>query len=333
MGFRYRKSINLGGGFRINLSKSGVGYSWGIKGYRVTKTAKGNLRRTISIPGTGISHVSEISGKKNLHSEPSPCSTSKLNEPETKLFTNADADTMSSSGVDEILARAQRAISLNRLSTWCIVLSIFLTCFVPPFFLLLILSIIMKVFIKKRGIIDLEYEITDEEKESIKTRMKPMNHLLTCDKVWRITQATRNVNKKYSGGASSSVARIPCKVSTSLPFPFKASISAVSIQAGKETFIFLPDKLLVMQAFKIGALSYEDIQATAETTRFIENDAVPKDAEIVGSTWKYINKSGGPDKRFKDNKELPICLYGELNLTSTSGLNTSILFSNPRVND
>ena len=42
MGLRFRKSINLGGGFRINLSKSGVGYSWGVKGYRVTKTASGN---------------------------------------------------------------------------------------------------------------------------------------------------------------------------------------------------------------------------------------------------------------------------------------------------
>ncbi|HJI56226.1 MAG: DUF4236 domain-containing protein [Pseudoruminococcus massiliensis] len=31
MGFRYRKSINLGGGFRINLSKSGVGYKLGCK--------------------------------------------------------------------------------------------------------------------------------------------------------------------------------------------------------------------------------------------------------------------------------------------------------------
>lgn len=63
MGFRYRKSFNLGGGFRINLSKSGVGYSWGVKGYRVTKTANGRTRRTASIPGTGISYVSE-SGKK-----------------------------------------------------------------------------------------------------------------------------------------------------------------------------------------------------------------------------------------------------------------------------
>ena len=32
MGFRFRKSINLGGGFRVNLSKSGIGYSWGTKG-------------------------------------------------------------------------------------------------------------------------------------------------------------------------------------------------------------------------------------------------------------------------------------------------------------
>ena len=59
MGFRFRKSINLGGGFRINLSKSGVGYSWGVKGYRITKTAKGTVRKTVSIPGTGISYVQE----------------------------------------------------------------------------------------------------------------------------------------------------------------------------------------------------------------------------------------------------------------------------------
>ena len=55
MGIRYRKSIRLGGGFRINLSKSGVGYSWGVPGYRITRTARGTTRRTCSIPGTGIS--------------------------------------------------------------------------------------------------------------------------------------------------------------------------------------------------------------------------------------------------------------------------------------
>lgn len=59
MGFRFRKSINLGSGFRVNLSKSGLGYSWGTKGARFTKTAKGKNRTTLNIPGTGLSYVTE----------------------------------------------------------------------------------------------------------------------------------------------------------------------------------------------------------------------------------------------------------------------------------
>ena len=62
MGLRYRKSIKMGP-FRINLSKSGIGYSVGVKGYRVTKKANGGYRTTVSIPGIGISHVKEYSGK------------------------------------------------------------------------------------------------------------------------------------------------------------------------------------------------------------------------------------------------------------------------------
>ena len=56
MGFRFRKSVNLGGGFRTTFSKSGVGFSWGTKGFRVTKKAGGGTRTTVSIPGTGISY-------------------------------------------------------------------------------------------------------------------------------------------------------------------------------------------------------------------------------------------------------------------------------------
>lgn len=43
----------------MNLSKSGIGYSWGFKGYRITKTANNTVRRTASIPNTGISYVEE----------------------------------------------------------------------------------------------------------------------------------------------------------------------------------------------------------------------------------------------------------------------------------
>lgn len=66
MGIRFRKSKNIGP-FRINFSKSGIGYSVGTKGYRITKKANGGYRKTVSIPGTGISHVTDYSAKQAHH--------------------------------------------------------------------------------------------------------------------------------------------------------------------------------------------------------------------------------------------------------------------------
>ena len=68
MGLRFRRSINLGLGFRINLSKTGIGYSWGFPGYRITKMANGGNRTTYSIPGTGISYV-EQNGKNSARND------------------------------------------------------------------------------------------------------------------------------------------------------------------------------------------------------------------------------------------------------------------------
>ena len=75
MGLRFHKSINLGGGFRVNLSTKGIGYSWGVKGYRITKTADGRTRKTLSLPGTGISYVEEHKNRRvisQLEIEASP---------------------------------------------------------------------------------------------------------------------------------------------------------------------------------------------------------------------------------------------------------------------
>jgi hypothetical protein len=56
MGWSYRKSVNLGP-FRINVSKSGVGYSVGTGGYRTGVRANGRRYSSFSIPGTGIRYT------------------------------------------------------------------------------------------------------------------------------------------------------------------------------------------------------------------------------------------------------------------------------------
>lgn len=70
MSMRYRKSSKIGP-FRINVSKSGVDWSFGSRGYRYTKMANGRTRVTKSITGTGISWVNE-QGAKNPNTAQKP---------------------------------------------------------------------------------------------------------------------------------------------------------------------------------------------------------------------------------------------------------------------
>lgn len=67
MGWNWRKAFNFGP-LRVNLSKKGVGYSLGVRGFRVGRDAKGQDYSQTSIPGTGIykrTHSGQSSGGKN----------------------------------------------------------------------------------------------------------------------------------------------------------------------------------------------------------------------------------------------------------------------------
>jgi hypothetical protein len=67
MGWNWRKAFRFGP-LRINLSKKGVGYSLGVRGFRVGRDAKGQDYSQTSIPGTGIykrSYSGRTSGSKN----------------------------------------------------------------------------------------------------------------------------------------------------------------------------------------------------------------------------------------------------------------------------
>ena len=64
MGLNFRKSISIFPGLKLNLSKSGVGLSTGVKGARVSLNSKGQARTTLGIPGTGVYYTKQVSAKK-----------------------------------------------------------------------------------------------------------------------------------------------------------------------------------------------------------------------------------------------------------------------------
>lgn len=63
MGFRFRKSVKLFPGIRINLSKSGASLSVGGKGL-TTNFSKRGVTTTVGIPGSGISFTSTTAPAK-----------------------------------------------------------------------------------------------------------------------------------------------------------------------------------------------------------------------------------------------------------------------------
>jgi tellurite resistance protein/uncharacterized membrane protein YeaQ/YmgE (transglycosylase-associated protein family) len=62
--------VRFPGGFRLNLSGRGLGYSWGFRGFRIGRDSRGRTLRTVSIPGTGIYNRQYLTSG-NPRSEPS----------------------------------------------------------------------------------------------------------------------------------------------------------------------------------------------------------------------------------------------------------------------
>lgn len=80
MGFRFRKSIKLAPGVKLNIGKKGVSsLSVGKNGARVNISKKGT-KSTVGLPGTGLSYSSYSPHK----------SKPKANQPNKPDFTNPD---------------------------------------------------------------------------------------------------------------------------------------------------------------------------------------------------------------------------------------------------
>ncbi len=59
MGFRFRRSVRLAPGLRLNLSKTGVSATLGRPGASVNLGRRG-VRGTVGLPGTGLSYETRL---------------------------------------------------------------------------------------------------------------------------------------------------------------------------------------------------------------------------------------------------------------------------------
>lgn len=75
-------------------------------------------------------------------------------------------------------------------------------------------------------------------------------------------------------------------------------------------------------------IDLRELQISAEHRGFHEEDGVPSDSTIAGHTWAKTNKNGSPDRRFKDNYQIPVCIYGNITFQSQTGVTEEYMVSN-----
>jgi hypothetical protein len=351
VGFRFRKSIRIAPGLRLNLSGSGASVSLGPRGLTYNMGKMGT-RLTAGIPGTGLSW----SQYKPYSETPSPGPTSKswASPPAQEAYADAPIESSQpnphATPIESAPTESIAALSTSELAP--ALSKVGRRVLLAPFALLIGAGLfatsaaveattlwaglytvtLLPAFVwldRYRKSVSINYDLTAAAKVISDALDQSFAPLQQSQRVWQIDSFTRTNDWKRNAGASELNDRRKAASRKGRPQCIRGNLSLPSLLLAKESLYFLPDAILVVDRKSVTALDYDDIEITANVVRFIESEKVPTDTQIVDQTWRYVNKKGGPDRRFNFNKQLPVCLYSEIAIQSAGGLNARLHFSNP----
>ncbi|AYG64065.1 DUF4236 domain-containing protein [Rhizobium jaguaris] len=340
MPFYIRKSVKAGP-FRFNFSKGGVGVSVGVKGLRIGTGPRGHY---IHVGRGGLYYRASISsagkGRHRANNEPLPAQII-FEEPGVNMIEIESGDVLLMRNenfgelLDEINAKANQWRLSALFGLLAALLGIFLLMKAPPVGIWVLIAALAAWAIGSwldsyRRSAVLFYDIDGPIEQAYREMIAAFDGLSSCAGKWHIDAGgaiSDLTTWKRNAGASYLVKRTAAKLAYALPKVIKSNITPPSIHVGKQIIYFMPDVILVAHNSRFGAVSYSHLRVRWQESRFIEDGRPPRDAKVVDRTWQHPNKNGGPDRRFRNNRQLHVCLYETLHLQSDSGLNEVLEFS------
>ena len=340
MSWYIRKAVKVGP-VRFNLSKSGIGTSIGITGFRIG--IKPNGRSYIHAGRYGLYYREEFGNNKTGINkfDSTPDNGSADN---TTFYNTAGSEELKSDykkDVVEALTKSYKAFRYDYLTGLVALIIIIILFFnkdsfynpydypldtkgVYTFYLLTIIiaaiGIITFIFVAKwetkRRQVNLVYEFENNNFEYYKEIISAFNKIAQSKKIWSLISSEyllSDYQSKINAGARNLVDRGSASSGTGkLPW-VNTNINIPLIKANGKSLYFVPDGILVYDSKGVAYVDYQNLKISYDTTHFAD-EYPPSDANIIYTTWQYTNKGGGPDRRFKNNKEIPVCKYGELKI-------------------
>jgi len=178
------------------------------------------------------------------------------------------------------------------------------------------------------------FEMGDQAESAMAALQDCFKPLTRVAMIWDVTDSQGVNQVRERSAASSAVSRrtVSASLSTSKWIPSKDEVLKLQNANGHPLY-FYPGLLLVDGGGLHGPalIDYRDISVDVGIQRFLEEESIPRDSVQVDTTWAKVNKNGKPDRRFKNNYQIPIMAYGDVHLTSGTGLNERYMFSSPVV--
>jgi len=174
-------------------------------------------------------------------------------------------------------------------------------------------------------------EIDREQAEPYFQMRDTFASLCECQAIWDIKSftATDKFHERTTVSAKVNRQSITFSLGNCDLIQWEQKVPHLQNAKGGDLFLF-PGFILyraAKEAFSV--IDYHDIRGTSMLIQFQEQESVPKDSKVIGQAWVKANKDGSRDKRFANNYQIPIALYGGFSMKSDSGLWEEFQFSDP----
>lgn len=342
MGLYLRKGFNFGP-LRLNLSRSGLGASFGVKGARIGIGPKGSY---IHMGRGGLYYRQSLTPDRPHYApstqvpQPAPLQPTPTNN--AQEIKSSPAAALTDSPATELLKELNRVKKRTDRFPIVVVVGgaaiiVLLSLQAASWMISLAAIAITALAVYARhtdvlnGTAILNYSLEPDAANEYSKLQAPFRQLAECEKVWHIDATAHTSDTKHHAGASVGMERKKTQPRFSKPPKVQCNIDVPVLQTKDVTLYFFPDRLLVYDSAGVGSVAYSNLEVEGGENRFVESESVPRDSRQIDRTWQYVNKKGGPDRRFANNRELPIMQYGLLGFSNPQGLKAVFMCSRGNV--
>lgn len=338
MGFYFRKSKSFGP-FRINLSKSGIGLSTGVKGARLSIGPKGTY---VNMGRNGMYYRKKLGSSKQKITNNNRISSNNAvvqnnKTPNFNIGTNLGGIDGFENQVLKRIKSVKRYTSLWNIFFW---ITLFFGIGNPYILIFTVALAIMRIIFKDSFVTEINCDLEDDDKKAWDEFISALNLLKTTNRFWLINSISKIYDSKNNFGTSNDVARTVITKFSALKdgklsyLRVKSNCTMFQINDKDLKILFLPELLIISSKKETSIHTYNQFNIFHSETRFVENPAMlPKDAEVLDWKYQHVNKDGSMNLRYKYNPKYPVCKYGVLSLSSPSGLLINFELSNAAISE